>query len=189
MLMHQATTMSLPTQAEINVYDSLDERSACEHFLGKTLEEAEALFAENVFTYYEDLFDMGPAAFRFYVEAAIRHIKATRDKGSVSYFASVLEYRIECEPSELIPISADLLAICRYILANPDECGIRKTRREIESMADGYRRLAKSHLPQGALDENFDIEQFLDLQRRYEVLRDTFVQMAEENRPGFSEPV
>lgn len=38
---------TLPTCREINVYDSLDERSACEHFLGKTLEEAEALFREN----------------------------------------------------------------------------------------------------------------------------------------------
>ena len=34
--------MRLPTKDEINVHESLDEISACEHFLNKTLEEAEA---------------------------------------------------------------------------------------------------------------------------------------------------
>ena len=67
----------IPTSNEINVYDSLDERSACEHFQGKNLDEAELLFRENSLCYQEDLMWMGPMAFRYYVEAAIRYNKAT----------------------------------------------------------------------------------------------------------------
>src|SRR4051794_16209879 len=83
--------MTLPTQAEINVYDSLDERCACSHFLGKTLEDAQALFASNALAYQEDLMFMGPIAFRYYLEAAIRYIEATRDDVMVSALAGVLE--------------------------------------------------------------------------------------------------
>lgn len=43
--------MQLPSRDEINVHDSLDERSACDSFLGKTLEQAEALFHENSLDY------------------------------------------------------------------------------------------------------------------------------------------
>ena len=40
----------IPTPSDFNIYDSLDERQALEHFLGKKLSEAEALFRENLFT-------------------------------------------------------------------------------------------------------------------------------------------
>lgn len=59
--------MPLPTRQDINVHDSLDERSACEHFLGKSLLEAETLFRENSLYYQEDLMFMGASAFRFYL--------------------------------------------------------------------------------------------------------------------------
>ena len=67
--------MTIPSHQDINVYDSLDERSACEHFLGKSLDEADALFRENWLYYQEDLMFMGISAFRFYVQAAIRFIQ------------------------------------------------------------------------------------------------------------------
>ena len=51
--------MSLPTHQDINAFDSLDEQTACKHFLGKSLTEAEALFAENSLYYQEDLMFMG----------------------------------------------------------------------------------------------------------------------------------
>ncbi len=63
--------MKLPTAAEINVYDSLDERYACKNFLGKNLGEAEELFRENALHYSEDLEWMGPVAFRYYIRAYI----------------------------------------------------------------------------------------------------------------------
>jgi hypothetical protein len=109
---------TLPTRQEINVYDSLDERSACEHFLGKTLEEAEALFRENSLYYQEDLMFMGVSAFRFYVQAAINYIQsesATGDGCIISCFASILEHRLEYEPQALVPVIPQLIAACRFI--------------------------------------------------------------------------
>jgi hypothetical protein len=111
--------MILPSRQDINVYDSLDERCACEHFLGKSLDEAEALFRENWLYYQEDLLFMGIGAFRFYVQAAIRYIQseaATGDSSEVSCFAMILESRLEHESAELVPIADRLASICGYIL-------------------------------------------------------------------------
>ncbi|MCX6907435.1 MAG: hypothetical protein NTY01_05275 [Verrucomicrobia bacterium] len=114
---------TLPTRQEINVYDSLDERSACEHFLGKTLEEAEALFRENSLYYQEDLMFMGASAFRFYVQAAINYIQsesAIGDGAIISCFASILEHRLEHEPQALAPVIPQLLSACRFITEHWD---------------------------------------------------------------------
>ena len=43
---------TLPSHADIVVYGSLDECFACEHFLGKSLDEAELLFRENWLYYH-----------------------------------------------------------------------------------------------------------------------------------------
>ena len=53
----------LPTAEEINVFDSLDERCAVKNFLGKDLDQAQALFREISLYYQEDLMWMGPKAF------------------------------------------------------------------------------------------------------------------------------
>jgi hypothetical protein len=115
--------MTLPTRQDINLHDSLDERHACEIFLGKSLEEAEALFRENALFYHEDLMWMGPVAFRFYVGAAIRYIQseaAAGDSDAVNSFVGVLEYWSEHEPAELVPIAAPLAAFCGYIVEHHD---------------------------------------------------------------------
>jgi hypothetical protein len=72
---HQCLTCPSPSREEINVYDSLDERSACRNFLGKTLDQAEALFRESSLYYQEGLMWMGPVAFRYYIQAAINYPK------------------------------------------------------------------------------------------------------------------
>ena len=64
----------LPTAEDINVYGSPDEASACEHFLHKTLAEAEGLFRENSAYYQEDLMWMGPKAFQFYLQSVIQYL-------------------------------------------------------------------------------------------------------------------
>ena len=115
--------MTLPTRQEINVHDSLDERSACEHFLGKSLEQAEALFRENSLCYQEDLMFMGASAFRFYVHAAISYIQneaSTGDSAIISCFASLLEHRLEYEAEELRPVAKRLAAACGYIIEHHD---------------------------------------------------------------------
>ncbi len=115
--------MSLPTHQEINVSDSLDERSACKHFPGKNLAEAEALFRQNALFYQEDLMWMGPIAFRYYVTAASRYLEseaATHDSHMVNCFVNLLEFRWQHEPKELTPIAEQLYAICAYLIEN---CG------------------------------------------------------------------
>jgi hypothetical protein len=110
--------MTLPAREEINVYDTLDERVACDHFLGKSLEQAEALFRENSLHYQEDLMWMGPIAFRFYVQSFVSYIQSdsAAADSDVSGFASILEHRLEFEPAELIAIAPYLAAACRNIL-------------------------------------------------------------------------
>ena len=115
--------MTIPTRQDINVHDSLDERTACEHFLGKNLAEAEGLFREASITYQEDLMFMGASAFRFYVQAAISYIKseaATGDSDIISCFAGILEHRLEHEADELRPIAERLAATCGYIIEHYD---------------------------------------------------------------------
>jgi hypothetical protein len=115
----QYAHMAVPSRNDINVHDSLDERSACEHFLGKTIEQAEALFRENFLFYQEDLMWMGPAAFRYYIQAAINYIQSeasTGDSAIVNCLTSLLEFRLEQESSELEPVAEKLAALCGYIL-------------------------------------------------------------------------
>ena len=115
--------MTLPTRQDINVHDSLDERSACEHFLGKSLEEAAALFHENSLYYQEDLMFMGASAFRFYVQAAISYIQSdasTDDSDIINCFGSILEHRLEHEADELRPVAERLASACGYIIEHYD---------------------------------------------------------------------
>jgi hypothetical protein len=111
--------LPIPTAKEINVHDSLDERSACEHFLGKSLADAELLFRDNSIYYQEDLMWMGPIAFQYYGEAAIRYIQgehAELDADIINCFAGLLEFRLECLPNSLSPIATRLNETCHYIL-------------------------------------------------------------------------
>jgi len=112
--------MSVPTRQEINVYNSPDERSACEHFLGKNLDEAGALFRESSICYQEDLLFMGPVAFRYYVRAVIRYIEskeADNDSDIISCLAAILEHRLEYEqPEEFVDVAAVLASTCDYVI-------------------------------------------------------------------------
>ncbi|GMU81056.1 MAG: hypothetical protein AMXMBFR47_09270 [Planctomycetota bacterium] len=133
--------MGLPTREEINVYDSLDERVAVEHFLGRTLDEAEYLFCENPLRYFEDLMWMGPIAFRFYVIAAIRYLtRSPRRVLSGDYFASVIGFRLDYEPEELKPVGKELLAAFAYLSEQAVSSPLAVSERE--ALADTYRRLS-----------------------------------------------
>jgi len=118
--------MTLPTVKDIN--NSLDEQHACKVFLGKSVEEAEALFRENALAYHEDLMWMGPVAFRFYVDSSIRYIRSeasSDDSGAINSFAGVLEFRLEHEPIELAPIAEGLLTICDYVIRHYERFGLK----------------------------------------------------------------
>ncbi|MHC5114005.1 MAG: hypothetical protein ACYTGP_06205 [Planctomycetota bacterium] len=111
--------MSLPGASEINPFDYLDGRIAALHFLGKSLEQAEALFRENSIYYQEDLLFMGPIAFRYYVPAAVNYIRSDAARGDsdmVSCLASILEHRLRYESVELAPVASSLTAACHYVV-------------------------------------------------------------------------
>lgn len=120
--------MRIPTAKDISPrydtgYEALDERSAREHFLGKSLDEAEALFRQNALYYEEDLLWMGAAAFRYYVPAFIRYIRSEHsrcDANAINCFESLLRQRAD-ESADVAPIAGDLADACRYVLAHYDK--------------------------------------------------------------------
>jgi hypothetical protein len=117
----------LPSFSDINVHDSLDERCAVGHFLGKTLEQAEELFRECAMTYQEDLQHMGPVAFRFYIPAYVNYLRSAASSGdsyAVVAFASLVRNRWESEPEELKPERELLADACRTVLAEWDRFGV-----------------------------------------------------------------
>ena len=114
---------TIPTRTDINVYDSLDERSACERFLGKSLDEAETLFRQNTMGPIQDLLWMGPVAFRFYVRAAITYIEseyADGDSDSINSLAGTLSHWQEYDPAELVPCACLLADFCRTVFEQFD---------------------------------------------------------------------
>ena len=97
----------------------LDERHAIHMFLGKTAEQAEAMFCRNFLLYQEDLTYMRPPAFRFYLLPAMKYLlsdAADGDSDAASTFCSVLESRLEGDPGALVPIADVVLAGVKSIL-------------------------------------------------------------------------
>jgi hypothetical protein len=148
--------MTLPTASDLNVHDTLDERHACNAFLGKSVEEAEELFRENALFYQEDLMWMGPVAFRFYVESIIRYLEsnmATDDADAISCFARVLEFRLEDDPTQFVPIAGRIASICNYIT---------------------------EHTERFSLSE----ETYGDIRARFRTLRNTFQRLLSPGKPA-----
>lgn len=111
--------MSLPTRQEICPYNDLDGHCACEHFLGKSLEGAEALFRESSIYYQADLMCMGVVAFRYYLPAVLGFVRsdaATDDSDFIAHFASTLEFRLQHESLDPQPVAQQLADLCRYVV-------------------------------------------------------------------------
>lgn len=99
----------LPSAADINQFDSLDERTAVEHFLGKDLAAAESMLRDNFLHYQEDLIWMGQRAFTFYVRAAIRigeEAIANGDEDAVNDVRWLLDQRASIDPGSIDAIAA-----------------------------------------------------------------------------------
>lgn len=109
--------MAIPIREDIDVFGTLDERQACRHFLGKTVDEAFNLFAENALLYQEDLMVMGSVAFQYYVPAFIRYIdRAIGDSDAINCFLGVLEHRLNSDASSVLGMAVPLGDACRTIL-------------------------------------------------------------------------
>lgn len=88
----------LPSESDFIVHGDLDERDACAHFLGKTLEEAEALFRESSVGAAQDSMWMGPVAFEYYLPAALAYLRSpesAEDSDILNALYGTLAFRIE----------------------------------------------------------------------------------------------
>lgn len=97
--------------------ENLDEKLAAEHFLGKTLREAENLFRENAIHYAGDLMWMGDAAFAFYFMAFSRYLKSSHadgDSDALNSLASIIAFRVEHEPKSIVGVRRDVLSVLSY---------------------------------------------------------------------------
>lgn len=115
----ERNNMDIPKENEISVYDTLDERKAVDHFLGKSIEQAEQLFIENSIIYQEDLMWMGPKAFNYYLESVLRYLQNPLSRGDDDFviaLVSTFEFRREGEM--LDSGEPKVTAIVEYILSN-----------------------------------------------------------------------
>jgi hypothetical protein len=126
--------LSIPTLLEISPSNlvQLDERTAYEHFYGKSLEEAVALFREIDHVYIEDLAWMGDVAFDFYVDAYIAYLlESPRNTVDICLAKGLVVTKVAMgnEPDRLV----DLVdAIERY--GEPSEACDRRRDREYEEI-------------------------------------------------------
>ena len=89
-------------------------------FLGKTAEQAEAMFRRSFIFYQEDLMHMRAPAFQFYVRPAIKYLLSTDASGdpdAVNSFCYVLESRLKYDPAALKPIANIMRDAIEKILA------------------------------------------------------------------------
>jgi hypothetical protein len=133
---------AIPTAQDINVYDSLDERSAIEHFLGKNLDEAETMFRDSPYV-LEDFMHMGPKAFCYYIQAFLSYLKSdasTEDSEGAYSFCCMLEFWLEFDVRERVAALPALLDGVRYMISHADKF---KNRVEIDpvKILEAFKRI------------------------------------------------
>lgn len=109
--------MHLPTSAEINIHDSLDERFAAQMFLGKSIAEAVEMFREHSIPCAEALADMGPQARVFYLAAYLQYLASEDSRGDTDAAAGLVRVAHEVMDSGLDSgeIQEQLLAVLELI--------------------------------------------------------------------------
>lgn len=119
--------MNLPSEREINPHPGcLDGEYAAKVFLGKTQEEAEALFQESSLSRLEDLMWMGPVGFVFYFRAALSYLKSPMsadDSDFASAMTGLLEWRVLGEHEDYNQIGAarpEMVEFCSHLMKNYD---------------------------------------------------------------------
>jgi len=115
----ERNNMDIPKEDDISVYDSLDERKAVDHFLGRSIEQAEQLFIENSMMYQEDLMWMGPKAFRYYLESVLKYSQNPLSRGDDDFvFALVSTFEFRRDGELLDADEPKVTTIVEYILSN-----------------------------------------------------------------------
>jgi hypothetical protein len=111
---------NIPTESQLNVHGSLDEKIACEHFLGKSVEEAKNLLHKDSGKYQEDLMWMGPDAFQYYVIAVIEYLKSEVGRDDFEFhltFAGTLRFRLKNHEIKLKTVAKLLAETCSWLAA------------------------------------------------------------------------
>lgn len=115
----------LPSRKDISLTNgqNLDERAAIEHFLGKSVTEACAMFQENPLYYASDLIWMGSPAFRYYFpafNAYLRSPSAALDADALNHLATLVEVRLSLSRTEKQSLAAnsDVVSALAYCLEN-----------------------------------------------------------------------
>ena len=145
----------LPTCEEVAA-DSLDGRNAIKHFHGKSIAEAEEIFANGCrdcipLTYTEDLLWMEPVGFRFYIRAAIRVALSERANGEPDFInglAGTIALWHEQHPGELVACARLIADFCDAVVEQFDRfdadpeiyTGLRE---QYQQLADLSSRLAR----------------------------------------------
>ena len=129
--------------------------SARDDLLGKSLAEVEAMFRHCSLVRAMDLDDMGPAAFRFYVPAAIAYVRsadADGDSDVINYLASSFRRHLQHNRAEFVSIASSLADFCSYVAshierfdASPEIYG--DLRGAYTALATAFHDLAQDSLP------------------------------------------
>jgi hypothetical protein len=108
----------------------LDAKSAHESFAGRSLEEAKALFRENVLWHTGELRSMPPIPFRFYVLAFMEYVlsPATLEDeceaaDAASCFVHLVESKLRAAKADIEPVIATLLPAVAYVCDHQPEYG------------------------------------------------------------------
>ncbi len=101
---------------------SIDEQYAARSFIGKSIREAEFVFAESYSDGFECLHYMGPKAFSYYVHAAIKYLVDSQaadesaDDVALSCFLNVVKRFLHAQRDEIASVLSVLQKAVRYIL-------------------------------------------------------------------------
>ncbi len=147
----------LPTRVEV-AYGHPDGSDAIEHFYGKTLAEAQEIFAEASdigisLDYTQDFYSMNPVGFRFYIRAAIRHCLSERADGDpelINGLEGAIDWWLGYSPSELISCAPLLADFCNGVLERYDRYEAKPhiyigLREKYEHLAETFKRMANDH--------------------------------------------
>lgn len=142
----------LPTLEDISPTKclDLDEKSAVNHFLGKSYLEAVKLFIDNAAHYEGYLMHMGGKAFAFYFPALFPYIKSEEselDAGVVFDLSKTIEQRLQFDPASINLAHESVLEILTYCVQNyekfaPDPEIYGDLKGELEKLIERVKALA-----------------------------------------------
>ena len=135
--------MTLPSEAEINPFgdDDLDGAFAAQNLLGKSVQEAAALLAENSMHYQEDYQWMGPVAFCFYVRALLLYLESDESSEDYDFAYAVIQLfrtRLTNDRADVAPAIPIMREFCSTTSAHftrlgfPEKYRLRLPRRIAE---------------------------------------------------------